>query len=262
MIRLGAIADAPAALAAAKPAPKELTVADVPATAGSARSAPHTMMEEAFRTLRSKLLLRAPSDVRTFLFASARPGEGKSTIAANLACSLAGVQKRVLLIDADLRRPAAHRLFQVSNTRGLTDVLRGTCAGADAWQLSGRGPFVLPCGPLPDDPQALFETGHFAKLMADARRQFDVVLVDSAPLLAVADTTLMVPHIDAAVFVVRYGGVTEGEAALALERLHGAGGKVVGCVLSQVAASDDGFHSYASDYVKSDARAASRRDPS
>jgi capsular exopolysaccharide synthesis family protein len=207
-------------------------------------------MEESFRTLRTNLLIRRESDTRTFVFTSARPGEGKSTITANLACSLSALRKRILLIDADLRRSAALKLFAVPNATGLADVLKGTAAAEEVWQETSRGPVVLTSGPSPSDPQTLFESDRFARLMSDVRRQFDFVLIDSAPLLAVADTTLMVPHVDAAVLILRYGTVSEREASLALDRLRAAHGNVIGCVLSQVTETDDSFHSYASEYVK------------
>lgn len=213
-------------------------------------SAVPTIMEESFRTLRTNLLLRRESDTRTFIFTSARPGEGKSTITANLACSLAALHKRVLLIDADLRRSAAHKLFDLPNDAGLADVLQGTAVPERVWQETSQGPVVLTGGPVPADPQTLFESEQFARLMRDARSHFDFVLIDSAPLLAVADTTLMMPHVDAAVLVLRYGTVSEHEASLALDRLLAAHGKVIGCVLSQVTQTGDVFHSYASEYLK------------
>jgi len=250
MIRLGttSIADSPAGVRnEEQPARVETVLAR--ATAVPEYTAP-TMMEESFRTLRTNLLLRRESDTRTFVLTSAMPGEGKSTITANLACSLAALHKRVLVIDADLRRAAAHRLFGLPNTCGLADVLRGTVAADAVWQETTRGPGVLTSGPAQADPQTLFESEHFAALMRDVRRQFDFVLIDSAPLFAVADTTLMVPHVDAAILVLRYGAVSEHEASLALERLRAAHAKVMGCVLSQVTETDDSFHSYASDYLK------------
>lgn len=230
------------------PAPTRALVYD--AVRPSERPANTTMIEESFRTLRTNLLLRRESNARTFVVTSAMPGEGKSTIVSNLACSIAAMRKRVLVIDADLRRSSVHRFFGLSNSRGLADVLRG--ADADQiWEVTRHGPFVLTSGPTPSDPQTLLESRHLASLMARVRDQFDVVLVDSAPVLAVADTTLVVPHVDAAVLVLRHGVVTESEAALAVERLQGGRGKVLGCVMSQVTDSDEVFHTYASQYVQS-----------
>lgn len=249
MIRLGAtqVADSPVGMRDEQPVPVE---AVVPRAVSRRDDAAPTMMEESFRTLRTNLLIRRESDTRTFVFTSAMPGEGKSTITANLACSLAALRKRVLLIDADLRRSVAHRLFALPNGKGLADVLQGSAVAGAVWQETSQGPLVLTSGTTPEDPQTLFESDQFARLMTEVRRQFDFVLIDSAPLLAVADTTLMVPHVDAAVLVLRYGAVSEREASLAVERLRAARGNVIGCVLSQVTDTDDSFHSYASDYVR------------
>jgi capsular exopolysaccharide synthesis family protein len=252
MIRMGIrpIADVPVALSEA-PAQRPVESILPEAASSTGRQAPPTMIEESFRTLRTNLLLRRESDTRTFVITSALPGEGKSTIAANLACSLAAMRKRVLLIDADLRRSAAHRFFDIPNTEGLSDVLRGAAAAEQVWQETRHGPIVLTSGPTQADPQTLLESRHLASLMARVRDQFDLVLVDSAPVLAVADTTLVVPHVDAVVLVVRYAVVSESEAALAIDRLRAGHGKVLGCVLSQVTDSDEIFHTYARQYVQS-----------
>jgi capsular exopolysaccharide synthesis family protein len=250
MIRLGAtqITDAPAVARDESP----VRVGPLRArTAPSGGDPSPTLMEESFRTLRTNLLLRRESDTRTFVFTSAMPSEGKSTITANLACSLAALHKRVLLIDADLRRSAAHRFFGVTNSVGLVDVLQGRVAAPDVWQETSHGPFVLTSGPATADPQTLFESDQFSRLMSEVRRQFDFVLIDSAPLLAVADTTLLVPHVDGTILVLKYGIVSESEASLSVERLRAARAKVIGCVLSQVTDADVSFHSYAREYVTS-----------
>jgi len=252
MIRLSIPGTTGSLVAVRDPAPAgpETTV---PAVLSGVKAAPYpSLIEESFRTLRTNLLLRCGEDARTFLLTSAMPGEGKSTIAANLARSLCGMRKRVLLIDADLRRSTAHRFFGISNTRGLADVLKGAATPEQVWQETRQGPIVLTSGPVPADPQTLFQSEFFAQLIHDVRDQFDLVLVDSPPLLAVADTTLMVPHVDGTVLVLRYAHVTETEAVRALERLRAAKDNVIGCVLSKVTETEDMFHSYASDYVKSE----------
>ncbi len=214
------------------------------------RRAPgRSSIEESFRTLRSNLLLRTTANIRTFIVTSATPQEGKSTISANLACSLAAAGKQVLLVDADLRRPSVHRIFRVPNVYGLVNVLGGTRTFDDACYVTPAGPVLLPSGPSPVDPQALLESERFAQLLRKAKAQFDIVLVDSAPVLSVADTPLIVPQIDAAIFVMRFGAVTERDAALAVERVRAAGGTVIGGVLSHVADDDESYHVYESDYV-------------
>jgi capsular exopolysaccharide synthesis family protein len=234
---------------------RDVTESVRPAAPVTSRTQAHpttiAMIEEAFRTLRTNLLLRRDSEMRTFVITSARPGEGKSTVAANLACALAAFRKRVLLIDADLRRSSAHRFFGIDNSRGLNDVLRGTAKPEDVWQETRQGPMVLTSRPGREDPQILLESHHFARLMARVRDQFDFVLVDSAPVLAVADTMIVVPHVDAAVLVVRHGVVSESEAALTVDRLQAASGKVIGCVLSHVSDSEGIFHTYGRHYVQS-----------
>ena len=219
-------------------------------TAGETVSPSPSQFEEAFRSLRSNLLLLTPANVRSILVASAIPGEGKSTVAANLACSLTAVGKRVLLIDADLRRPSMHRLFQTSSAPGLVDVLRGTHAAESIWHQTMAGPVVLPSGRPPDDPQAFFESGELDTLLRAAREQFDFVLIDSAPLLSVADTTLIAPRVDGVIVVMKYAAVSEAEAGVAFGRLRSARGKVLGCILSQVTETAGSFYAYDREYLE------------
>lgn len=209
------------------------------------------VVEEAFRTLRSNLILRANEGVRTLLLASALPGEGKSTVSTNLACSLAALDKRVLVIDADVRRPSVHQFFQITNGRGLTDVLRGTIEASTAWVKTDDGPFVMPSGPTPADPQALLASPKFAELLAETGRQFDFVLLDSAPVLAVSDTLVLARQVDAVLMIMKYAGVTEHEALLAAERIRAAHGKIIGCVLAQVTQPGDAYCTYDYNYLES-----------
>ena len=230
------------------------TAADQAPTAEDDRGGPtspsdQAVITEAFHTLRSNLLLRAAAGARTFLFASAKPGEGKSTITANLACTLAPLKKRVLVIDADLRRPRVHRFFGVSNEFGLADVLQGKKNVADAWLPTPYGAHVLPAGPPPDDPQVVLGSPAFAAVLAGARKEFDFIFIDSAPVLAVSDTLVLARQVDAVLMVMKSGGVSEADARVAIERIRAAQGQVIGCVLTHVADTVDAYNPYNSAYL-------------
>jgi capsular exopolysaccharide synthesis family protein len=222
-------------------------------TRASSRETPHGswLSVEAFRTLRTNLLMRMSEDSKLLLITSSRPKEGKSTVAANLACSVAALGKSVLLVDADLRRPRLHQFFGIDNHAGLSDVLSDGRSVDDVLGRVPEGPYLVTSGPTPPDPQALLTSERFDALVDDVRGRFDMVLVDSAPFLAVADTSLIVPRMDGVVFVLRSGLVTESEAIRTKIRLDAAGTPVVGAVLNAFEATDpDYYHPYSSYYTR------------
>ena len=220
----------------------------------SSRLGASTLFEEAFRTLRSNLLLRVREGHKCFLVTSAKPREGKSTIVTNLAQMLATGNRKVLLVDADLRRPRLHELFGIPNQQGLTDLLAGTVAPKGVYHRIGDSLTVLTSGTLPRDPQELFSCGksvrvpevtalahmngtsggRLERLVGNIKRDFDMILFDSAPLLAFADSTLLASRMDGVILVVRSGELTTPEAHVVRERLRGARARLVGCVLSCV----------------------------
>lgn len=208
---------------------------------------------ESFRTLRTNLMLTLPEGAKLLVVTSSRPKEGKSTVAANLAGSLAAVGKSVLLVDADLRRPRLHEFFGVDNNSGLGDVLSGSRTLDDVLETVAQGLFLVTSGPTHVDPQALFTSGHFEAFAHAARARFDFVIFDSAPFLAVADTSLIVPRVDGVIFVLRYGLVTESEAIRTKIRLDAAGTPIVGAVFNAFEAADpDYYHPYSSYYTRQD----------
>ena len=210
------------------------------------------ILEEAFRSLRSRLLLLARDGSRTFLITSATPSEGKSTVAANVACALASVGRTVLLIDADLRRPRLHDFFGLANREGLTDVLNGTKQPADVWRPTVNGPTVLTSGSRAVDPQYLLQGERLVAVLATAREHFEFTLVDTAPVLAVDDACLLAGHLDGTILVVKYAAVSETDAREAVERLHAARASIVGTVMSQMTDLTDGYHAYGAGYVNPD----------
>jgi receptor protein-tyrosine kinase len=205
---------------------------------------------ESFRSIRTRLLLEARSGARSFLITSATPSEGKSTVAASLACALASVRRSVLLIDADLRRPRQHELFDLPNrSGGLTSVLKGIRPPADVWQSTGKGPTVLTSGLPTRDPQHLLQSERFSAVLSAARERFEFILIDTTPVLAVEDACLLASQVDRTILVVKYAAVSEADAREAVERLHSARATIAGCVMNQMTDARERYHTYGADYV-------------
>jgi capsular exopolysaccharide synthesis family protein len=177
---------------------------------------------------------------RTLLVTSAEPGEGKSTIAANLAIAMAQLGKMVALIDGDLRLPVIHQLFALPNRTGLSTMLRRGVILPEAFQ-SGLVPGlqVLTSGPLPENPAATFSTSHAAGLIDQLRHQFDVVIIDSPALLPVADPQQLAPMVDGIVLVARRGQVCQETMAAACHKLSNITPQLMGLVANCTATERD-----------------------
>ncbi|MEY2565408.1 MAG: polysaccharide biosynthesis transport protein [Verrucomicrobiota bacterium] len=226
--------------------------------------APEGPAAEAFRNLRASLSLLGPEDERkVFLFTSALPSEGKSFTSANYALALAQQGFRVLLIDGDLRRPSLHKIFLPADGEkaadeerpGIVDYLVGdidldiaarpisagafdvsSANGEDAGVLTATGGklSVLTGGRRAPNPAELLSGPSFGKLIAEAARRFDRVVIDSAPILAVSDTLLMTPLVQTVCVVVRASNTPRHAVQRALGMLTGAGGRPAGVVLNRL----------------------------
>jgi polysaccharide biosynthesis transport protein len=198
---------------------------------------PHGAVAEEFRTLRTSLaLLSPPMERRTFLFTSAIPGEGKSFCAANYAMALAQQGLRTLLIDADMRLPALHKIFFNNDPHpGAADVLLGTATLASAArQAHEKNLFVLTAGQRPDRPAELLAGPRFAEMLAEAATLYDRIVIDSAPIHAVSDTLLLAPCAQAVVLVVRAARTPRRAASRAAQKLRGTNSPIAGVVLNQL----------------------------
>lgn len=215
---------------------------------------PHDPRSEAFRVLRTNLqFVDIDTANKVLVVTSAMPGEGKSSTVVNLALSMARVGARVLLVDGDLRRPVVADMLKLDGSTGLTSVLVGKTALADAIQLDeASGLHVLTTGPTPPNASELFQTHAMEGLVAELRSQFDVVLFDAAPLLPVADAAVLGAHTDGALLVVRHRRTKREQLASSLDRLERTGVTTVGIVLNQVASSrwggDGGYTYYGGGY--------------
>ena len=169
------------------------------------------------------------------LVTSPRPGEGKSTVAANLAAVSAMAGRRVILIDGDLRKPQVHRLFRLTNEVGLSSVLAGDAKVAESVRRPAtmKNLAVMSAGPPPPDPAELLANGRLAMALSSLAQVADLVVVDAPPLLAVTDATIIVQHCDVVVLVATADLSDRREWAEALPRLAVVGATVAGTVLLQ-----------------------------
>ncbi len=214
-------------------------------------------LAEAFRGLRTSVLLStADRPPRTLLISSSRPSEGKTTISVNLAISLAQLNKRVLLIDGDLRRPSVRKAFEMENSLGLVSYLTGQQEWRAAVRSTGIGNLdALVCGPVPPNPAELLSSERMRTLLEEAREEYQFVLVDSPPLLNVSDARILARLTEGMILVVK-GGETPRELA---QRAQGyardVGANLIGVVLNNldVRAGDDYYYRYYRyDYYGSD----------
>ncbi len=206
---------------------------------------------EAYRTLRTNVTFvnAEQHQLQALVVTSPGPGEGKSTTAANLAITLAQQGARTLLVDADLRRPLVHRAFNLVQEPGLTDVLVGTSQLREAIRPNVVPKLdVLPAGALPPNPSELLGSEAMSRLMEQLRGQYETIIFDSPPTLAVTDATVLGASADAVILVVRAGETDEVAAQRALQQLRRVQAKIAGTVLNGMQKRRDRYYNYYSYY--------------
>jgi len=189
---------------------------------------------EAFRQLRTNLqFIDAARPVGVLVVTSSIANEGKSTTAINLAVSFSDSGRRVLLIEADLRRPRVAEYLDLEGAVGLTNVLVGQAAIDDVLQPWGRGGLtVLPSGTIPPNPSELMGSPLMAELIIQLRKSFDMIIIDTPPVLPVTDAAVASRLVDGVVLVVRYGKTTRNQVSTALRSLTAVDARVLGTVLT------------------------------
>jgi len=199
---------------------------------------------EAFRRLRTNIFaLDHDAPMRTLLVTSAEPREGKSTIVANLALSIAQSGRSVIAVDGDLRLPTLHRVFDLPNEIGLSSILKQEATLDEAAQDSKiPGVHVLTSGPLPPNPAELLDSPQMAALIEQLAQQFEVVLLDTPSLLAVTDAAVLAPIVDGVVLVVGRTRGRRGAVQAARQQLADAKARSIGVVVNR--AEKDSCYSY------------------
>jgi len=214
-------------------------------------SNPKSQSAEAFRALRTSLLLSvAGGEPQIILLTSATPSEGKTTVSMNLACVLAQRDVRVLLIDADLRRPSVHHRFGLNGKQGLTSVLTGSMSLGQAIQRVAEVPNldILVSGPVPPFPTELLSSDAMRQLLERCRGVYTHIVMDSPPLLSVTDSIVLARDADAVVLIVRQGKSSKHALRRARDLLVRSGARITGVALNAVDLASPEYYSYYGHY--------------
>jgi len=210
-------------------------------------SRPQSQMSESYRALRTSLLLTSlGAPPKTILITSALPQEGKTTTSINTATVLAQKGTRVLLIDADLRRPSIHKTLGMGPRVGLSNVLTGGSTLQQATVRSTALPnlFILPAGTPPPNPAELLASAQMVDLVAQLRDQYDHIIVDTPPTLSVTDAVVLSTRADAVVLVIRSGQTTKPALRRSRDILAQVNARVAGVLLNAVDLDSPDYYYY------------------
>lgn len=197
-------------------------------------SSPDSIVAEQFRTVRTNIqILLGEKENQKLLLTSPGIGEGKSTIIANLAVSLAQQKSKVLVIDANLRSPYIHSIFKFSNSDGLSSLLVGKSSFNEVVRYTGiNGLDVLPGGPIPPNPAELIGSTEMKKLLSEISHEYDLILIDTPPILESAETRILSGICDGVILLLNRGKTQLDRAIQSKKVLQFANAKLIGVILN------------------------------
>ena len=207
---------------------------------------PKSSIAEQFRTVRTSIEFSSvDKDLRSVVITSPSPEEGKSTVTANLAVVFAQQGKRVLLVDSDLRKPTVHYTFHIENHVGLTNVLTKQITLEKAVKTTRQeNLWILTSGPIPPNPSELLGSSSMNALLEKAKNEYDLIIFDSSPVLAVTDAQVLSNLTDGVVLVISSGNTQKDSAKKAKELLESAKAKILGVVLNNKKEQDSQHYYY------------------
>ncbi len=216
---------------------------------------------EAYRTLRTNIQFSSyDQEVRVITVTSSRPAEGKSTVACNMAITFAENGKKVLLVDTDLRRPTVHKKFKLPNSLGIVNVIMNMELLHEVVHHDvTEGLDIITSGVIPPNPSELLGSRKFQRFIDEMRDQYDTIILDSPPLLAVTDAQVLTTLSDGTVVVAQHGVTKKDEISQAKDLLEKVKGNILGVVLSQIPPEDNGYYYYYSYEDKKTAAAKNAR---
>ncbi|WP_134703820.1 CpsD/CapB family tyrosine-protein kinase [Ammoniphilus sp. YIM 78166] len=207
---------------------------------------PKSPISESYRTLRTNIeFAGVDTDLRAIMVTSTGPSEGKSTTVANLAVVTAQTEKRTLLVDADLRKPTVHHTFDLTNRLGLTTVLAGQESMANVVQKTLIPNLdIITAGPIPPNPAELLNSKAMTRFIQEVSEQYDQVLFDTPPVIAVADAQILASKLDGVILVVDSGTTNKDVALKAKTQLQNVKANILGVVLNNKKMQGDSYYYY------------------
>lgn len=211
---------------------------------------PLSVLAEQFQTIKTNLQFSmVDKTLDSFVITSATPESGKSLLASNLALAFADIDTKVLLVDSDLRKPTVHRTFELPNHKGLSTLItmENEILEASITEIYDTNLFVLTSGPIPPNPINMLNSDRMKELITEMKENFDVVIFDAPPVLAVSDALVVGQRTDGIVFTVPIGNTTKEQILEAARNINNTKAQVLGTVYNRVDPSNDNYYYYYSE---------------
>lgn len=217
---------------------------------------PKSPISESYRGIRTSIeFSNLDKELKVINVTSSMQNEGKTTVVSNLAVNFANLDKRVLIIEGDLRNPSVHRMFNISNVNGLTDILLNNKEFPECVHCTDiKNLHVLTCGPIPPNPSEILSSNKMKEFITDLKEHYDYIFIDTPPIGIVTDARIISNYSDGCVFVVGSKQCDIEMAKIAKQRLEGVGANIIGAVLNKFEAGGNSYNYYNYYYQEDDGK--------
>ena len=217
---------------------------------------PKSPISECYRGIRTSIeFSNLDKEMKVITVTSSMQNEGKTTVIANLAVSFANLDKKVLLLEGDLRNPSVHRMFNISNTKGLTDILLNNKVFADCVHCTEvKNLHVLTCGSMPPNPSEILSSKRMKEFITSLKEYYDYIFIDAPPIGIVTDAGIISTYSDGCIFVVGSKQCDIEMAKIAKKRLEDVNANIIGAVLNKFEAEGSSYNYYNYYYEQSSGR--------